>query len=61
VYKLVGDVVWLVYSEITLKSGTEPAVVQLLTELLQSLKVSSVDRALDEHPSPYDSEGNIAA
>ena len=59
--KLVDDVAWLGYSEITLKSDNGPAIVQLLKEVLKSLKVSSVDKAMGEHPAPYDSKGNSAA
>jgi hypothetical protein len=57
----VDDVAWLGYSEITLKSDNEPAIVQLLKEVLKSLKLSSVDKAMEEHPAPYDSKGNSAA
>ncbi len=59
--KLADDVAWLGYSEIIMKSDNEPAIVQLLKEVLKSLKVSSLDKAMEEHPAPYDSKGNGAA
>ncbi len=59
--KLADDIAWLGYSEITLKSDNEPAIVQLLEEVLEALKVSSIDKAMEEHPAPYDSKGNGAA
>ena len=52
--KLVGDVEWLGYSKIILKSDSGPAIVQVLKETLKSLKVSTVDQAMEEHPAPYD-------
>ena len=59
--KLADDIAWLGYSEITVKSDNGPAIVQLLKEVLKPRKVSSLDKAMEEHPAPYDSKGNGAA
>ena len=41
--KLVGDIEWLGCRQVTLKSDNEPAVAQVLTGTLKSLKVNTVD------------------
>ena len=56
--KLVEDTGWLGYSQITVKNDNEPAIVQVLEETLKSLKASTVDQAMKEHPAPYDSNAN---
>ena len=58
--KLVEDIEWLGYNKIILKSDNEPAIVQVLRETLKSLKVNTVDQAMEEHPAPYDSKANGA-
>lgn len=51
--KLADDVAWLGYSEIILKSDNEPAIVQLLKEVLKSLKISPVDEAMGGTPRRF--------
>ena len=46
---LTGDVKWLRYSRLTLKSDNEPAIVRLLSESLRELRVQGVEQALKEH------------
>ena len=57
--KLAGDTGWLGYSQITLKSDNGPAMVQVLKGTLKSLKVNTVDQAMEEHPAPYDSKATV--
>ena len=58
--KLVEDIEWLGYNKIILKSDNEPAIVQVLRETLKSLKVNTVDQAMEEHPAPYYSKAKGA-
>ena len=58
--KRVEDFEWLGYSKTTLKSDNEPAIAQVLKEVLESLKVVPIDQAMEEHPAPYDSKANGA-
>ena len=58
--KLVDDIEWLRCRQVILKSDNEPAIIQVLREKLKALKVSTVDRAMEEHPAPYDSKANGA-
>ena len=55
------DAAWLGYSQIIVKRDIEPASVHVLTDTSKSLKVSTVDQAMEEHPAPYDSKANGAA
>jgi hypothetical protein len=58
VEKLRGDIAWLGYSKVTLKSDNEPAITSLLTETLKGLRVEAVDQATEAHPPAYDSKAN---
>ena len=55
---LVGDIKWLGYSRVTLKSDNEPAIVKLLAEALRELRVSGVEQVLEEHSPEYDPQSN---
>ena len=58
---LVGDVKWLGYTRVTLKSDNEPAIVKLLGEALRELRISGVEQALEEHSPEYDPQSNGSA
>ncbi len=60
VEKLRGDIAWLGYTKVLLKSDNEAAIVQLLTETLKSLRIETVDQASPAHPPAYDSKANGA-
>ena len=53
-----GDIAWLGYTKVTLKSDNEPAIVSLLTETLKGLKVEALEQANEAHPPAYDSKAN---
>ena len=57
---LVGDIEWLGYSRIILRSDNEPAITALMSETMKAIKVQLVDQAMEEHPPPYDSQANGA-
>ena len=59
-WTLVEDVEWLGYSQIIFNSDNELAITPVLRETLESIKVSTVDQAMEEHPAPYDSKTNGA-
>ena len=48
VEELKNDIMWLGHSWIAIRSDNEPAIVQVLKEVLKSLKVTSIDQAM--HP-----------
>ncbi len=56
--KLRGDILWLGYSRVLLKSDNEPAILALLAAVLKALKVEVLDQAAPDHPPPYDSRAN---
>ena len=55
---VVGDVLWLGYAKVILKSDNEPSIVRLLKEALAGLKVSGLEQAGEEHSLPFDSQAN---
>ena len=55
---IVDDVLWLGSSKAILNSDNEPAIIKLLTESLNALKVSGLEQAGEEHSPPYDSQVN---
>ena len=57
---LVDNVLWLGHARVAIRSDNEPAIVQLVREVLNSLTVSPVDKAMGEHPAPYDSKGTVS-
>ena len=58
---LVDDARWLGYSEITLKSDNEPAIVKLLSEALRELRINGVAQVLEDHPLEYGPLANGSA
>ena len=58
VEKLRGDIAWLGYTKVTLKSDNEPAITSLLTEALKGLRVEAIEQATEAHPPAYDSKAN---
>ena len=58
---LVGDIKWMGYTRVTLKSDNEPAIVKLLTEALRELRISGLEQILEEHPPEYDPQSNGSA
>ena len=58
---LVGDIKWLGYSRVTLKSDNEPAIVKLLTEAVRELRISGLEQTLEEHSPEYDPQSNGSA
>ena len=71
VEKLRGDIAWLGYTKVTLKSDNEAAIVKLLTETLKGLRIEAradeplpssqgpgLEQATEAHPPAYDSKAN---
>ncbi len=56
--KLRGDILWLGYSRVLLKSDNEPAILALMKDVLKALKVEVLDQAAPDHPPPHDSRVN---
>ena len=56
--KLRGDIRWLSYSRVILKSDNEPALLVVLTDALKALKVEVLEQAAPDHPPPYDSRAS---
>ena len=51
---LVGDVQWLGYNRVVLKSDNEPAIVKLLREALRELRIRELYQCLEEHSPEFD-------
>ena len=60
VERLARDIQWLGHTRIILKSDNEKAIVKLLTEVLQSLRVTPIEQAAQQHPAAYDPNSNGA-
>ena len=61
VQALVDDIKWLGYTDVTLKSDNEPAIVKLLAEALRELRINGVEKVLEEHSPEYDPKANGSA
>ena len=55
---LVGDILWVVYTRVLLKSDNEKAIVKLLVEALRELRVNGLEQAISEHSPEYDPQAN---
>ncbi len=53
-----GDIQWMGYSRVLLRSDNEPAIVSVLSDVLKGLKVDVVDQTAATHPPAYDSKAN---
>ena len=58
---LVEDVIWLGCIKLALKSDNEPAIVELLSEVLRDLRINGVSQIIEEHPPEYDPQASGAA
>ena len=56
--KMRGDIQWMGYSRVLLRSDNEPAIVSVLTDVLKGLKVDVVDQTAATQPPAYDSKAN---
>ena len=56
--QFVIDILWLGYARVIIKSDNEPAIVKVVEETLQSLKVNGLDQAAQEGSVPYDPQTN---
>ncbi len=57
---LMKDIAWLGFTQLSLRSDNEPAIVKLLNHALTEAryKIKDLDQILEEHPNVYDSSGN---
>ena len=46
---MVQDVKWVGYSNITLKSDNEPAIVKLLSESFREMRIHGLEHIMEEH------------
>ena len=58
---LVGDIVWIGYSNVLLKSDNEPAILKLLQASLKELRSNGVDQVMSENSLEYDPQANGSA
>ena len=55
---LFDDIRWLRYSQVTLKSDSEAAVVKLLSESLREFTLQVLENMLEEHSPEYDTQAD---
>ena len=56
-----GDIKWLGYTELLLRSGNEAAIVSLLAAALRKLKAEEIEQVAREKLPDYDSECSQAS
>ena len=55
------DVLWLGHSKVTIRSDSEPALVQVVNQVVAAFKMSGVETVTAEGSVPYDAQTNGAA
>ncbi len=57
---LMKDIAWLGYTQLSLRSDNEPAILKLLEHALTEARytIKDLEQVLEEHPNTYDSSGN---
>ena len=55
---IVGDIKWLGYIKVMLKSDNDPAILKLLVESLMELRINGLGQVMSENSPKYDPQAN---